>query len=170
MKRKKSICDNETKVYNVYKKAQAIGYRTFVGCKELRMIVLPKSCTILTEKAILDCPQLNTLVFKSQELHGDRASTWDLTWQNVITGCPKLHDIYLFAEDPEKVDFGIFEDLENIGNITLLVPCFCAQKYRNYEVEYTNIYNHYDKKKEKSWQRFKRIEEFDPVDFFEEDL
>ena len=91
----------------------------------------------------------------------------DLFWDNVITNCPKLQDIYLYAEEPSNISFGLFEDLGNIGDIILHVPCFCAQKYRQHEEEYINVANSDDKKYIKCWQRFKRIEEFDPIDFFE---
>ena len=163
---RKSMCSNETKVFFVSKRTKAIRYGAFVERKNLRMIVFPKTSSILYERAICDCPELDTLIFKSQELDGERVSHWDIIWQNVITCCPKLHDIYLYAENPEKVSFAIFEDLENLGDITLHVPCFCAHKYLEYGVEYFNWVG--NKKIVKSWRKFKRIEEFDPIDFIEE--
>jgi len=55
----------------------------------------------------------------------------DLYWGDVITNCPKLKDIYLYAENPENIAFGIFEKLDNMSEIVLHVPCFCAKKYRD---------------------------------------
>ena len=140
----------------------------FAGCNNLRTIMFPKSCRSLKEHAVTDCPNLETLVFKSQSLYGSRVCHWDMYYDNIITKCPKLQDIYLYAEDPSGIDFGIFEELDNIGDIVLHVPCFCAKKYRDYEEEFISFYDYNDKKYVKVWREFKRIEEFDPIDTFGE--
>ena len=140
----------------------------FAGCNNLRTIMFPKSCRSLKEHAVTDCPNLETLVFKSQSLYGSRVCHWDMYYDNIITKCPKLQDIYLYAEDPSGIDFGIFEELDNIGDIVLHVPCFCAKKYRDYEEEFISFYDYNDKKYVKVWREFKRIEEFDPTDMFGE--
>ena len=96
----------------------------------------------------------------------------------MITNCPNLKDIYLYAEDPRAVPYEIFKDLENIGDIVLHVPCFCADKYRNHGIKYIKqkpFCNRIPPEPEseddilyiKEWRRFKRIEEFDPMDFLE---
>jgi hypothetical protein len=42
---------------------------------------------------------------------------------------------------------------------------FVHRNIDQHEEEYINVGNSYDKKQVKVWQKFKRIEEFDPVDF-----
>ncbi len=75
------------------------------------------------------------------------------------------------------VPYEIFKHLENIGDIVLHVPCFCADKYRYHGVEYIRMkpfLNSIPPEPEseddvlcvKEWRRFKRIEEFDPIDVF----
>lgn len=143
----------------------------FCKCKYLRTLIL-RDC-LLEPNAIYACPALETIIFKGSAC-GERNSSWDIGWSHIITKCPNLQDIYLYTEDPSEVPFGLFKDLENIGEIVLHVPCFCAEKYRNYEIKYTqnNLeplepVNEDDIIDAKKWQRFKRIEEFDPVDFIE---
>ena len=155
---------NDRRVYAVPEGVSLIKQYVFAGCRHLQTITFPESCSTLKEHAIADCPVLSTLIFKSKTLDGSRVCHWDWTWDNIITECPKLQDIYLYAEDPSGIDFGIFSELDNIGDIVLHVPCFCAKNYRDYEEEYVSFYAPDDKKYEKVWKKFKRIEEFDPVD------
>lgn len=157
--------NHERFVYYVPSGTNSVKNGAFSNCKYLQQIVFPESCGIYTAGSVYGCPELDTLVFKSQAIDGEKVHHMELFWDNVITNCPKLQDIFLYAEDPDKISFGIFESLENIGDIVLHVPCFCAQKYRQHEEEYINVGNSYDKKQVKVWQKFKRIEEFDPVDF-----
>ena len=77
-------------------------------------------------------------------------------------------NIYLYAEEPEKIEFDVYGKLDNMNDIVLHVPCFCAKKYRDYEEEYCSMYDYNDKKYVKVWREFKRIEEFDPIDMFGE--
>jgi hypothetical protein len=156
---------NERKEYAVPEGVTQINDYVFGGCRNLTKITIPESCVTLKEHAITNCPDLETLVFKSKALTGSRICHWDLFWDNIITNCPRLQDIYLYAEDPSKICFDIFEKLDNIGDIVLHVPCFCAKKYREHETEYFNMYDQNDKQYVKEWIRFKKIEEFDPVDF-----
>ena len=78
------------------------------------------------------------------------------------------------------VPYEIFKDLENIGDIVLHVPCFCAEKYRNHGIEYIkqkpflNTIPPEPKSEDdvlfvKEWRRFNCIEEFDPIDVFGEE-
>ena len=146
----------------------------FCGCKYLKTLIL-RDCA-LESGAICDCPALETIIFKGYA-DGKTASSFDMFWNNVITNCPNLKDIYLYAEDPRAVPYELFKDLENIGDIVLHVPCFCADKYRNYGVEYIKqktFLNPIPPEPEseddvlfvQEWRRFKRIEEFDPIDVF----
>ena len=155
---------NDRRVYAVPDGVSLIKQYVFAGCRNLQTITFPESCSTLKEHAIADCPVLSTLIFKSKTLDGSRVCHWDLAWDNIITECPNLKDIYLYAEDPSGIDFGIFEELDNIGDIVLHVPCFCAKKYRDYEEEYVSFNDPNEKIYEKVWKNFKRIEEFDPVD------
>lgn len=157
--------NHERSVYHVPSGTNSIKNSAFSNCKYLQKIVFPESCVIYTTGSIFRCPELETLVFKSKAIDGEKVHHMDMFWDNVITGCPKLQDIYLYAENPSNVSFGVFESLENIGDIVLHVPCFCARKYQQHEEEYINVGKSYDKKQVKVWQKFKRIEEFDPVDF-----
>ena len=147
----------------------------FCGCKYLKTLIL-RDC-VMESRAICDCPALETIVFKGWA-GGTRVSSFDIFWSNVITNCPNLKDIYLYAEDPRAVPYEIFKDLENIGDIVLHVPCFCADKYRNHGIKYIKqkpFCNRIPPEPEseddilyiKEWRRFKRIEEFDPMDFLE---
>ena len=165
---------NDRREYVVPEGVESIWSHAFSKCRSLQQITFPESCDKLTVKAITDCPELNTLIFRSKSLEGARLCHWDLSWDNIITNCPKLKDIYLFAEDPRYVDFSIFERLENLCDIVLHVPCFSAKKYKEEEYEYvltdrfviitqSSTYN-METIKEKVWQKFKRIEEFDPID------
>ena len=147
----------------------------FCGCKYLKTLIL-QDCMMETH-AIYNCPALETIIFKGRAC-GERVSSWDIDWSHVITKCPNLQDIYLYAEDPREISFGLFKDLENLGDIVLHVPCFCAEKYRNHVI-YVDGYNNqwilsylepFEPANEddlKEWRRFKRIEEFDPIDFIE---
>ena len=86
-----------------------------------------------------------------------------------------FQDIYLFADDPSKVSFYIFASLENIDDIVLHVPSFSAKKYKEVEHDFVRVeegvlippsaYDDMEKTKVKVWQEFKKIEEFDPIDF-----
>ena len=146
----------------------------FCGCKYLKTLIL-RDCA-LESCAICDCPALETIIFKGCA-DGKTVSSFDMFWNNVITNCPNLKDIYLYAEDPRAVPYEIFKDMENIGDIVLHVPCFCAEKYRNHGIEYIkqkSFLNPIPPEPEseddvlfvKEWRRFKRIEEFDPIDVF----
>ena len=146
----------------------------FCGCKYLKTLIL-RDCA-LESGAICDCPALETIIFKGYA-DGKTVSSFDIFWNNVITNCPNLKDIYLYAEDPRAVPYEIFKDMENIGDIVLHVPCFCAEKYRNHGIEYIkqkSFLNPIPPEPEseddvlfvKEWRRFKRIEEFDPIDVF----
>ena len=146
----------------------------FCGCKYLKTLIL-RDCA-LESGAICDCPALETIIFKGYA-DGKTVSSFDIFWNNVITNCPNLKDIYLYAEDPRAVPYEIFKDMENIGDIVLHVPCFCAEKYRNHGIEYIkqkSFLNPILPEPEseddvlfvKEWRRFKRIEEFDPIDVF----
>ena len=154
-----------------------ISTRAFCGCKYLKTLIL-RDC-LLESGAICDCPALETIIFKGWAC-GTTVSSFDMFWHNIITNCPNLKDIYLYAEDPRAVPYELFKDLENIGDIVLHVPCFCADKYRNYGVEYIKqkpFLNPIPPEPEseddvlfvKEWRRFKRIEEFDPIDVFGDD-
>lgn len=154
-----------------------ISTRAFCGCKYLKTLIL-RDC-LLESGAICDCPALETIIFKGWAC-GTTVSSFDLFWHNIITNCPNLKDIYLYAEDPRAVPYELFKDLENIGDIVLHVPCFCAEKYRNHGIEYIKqkpFLNPIPPKPEseddvlfvKEWRRFKRIEEFDPIDVFDDE-
>ena len=149
----------------------------FCGCKYLKTLIL-RDC-LMESCAICDCPALETIIFKGWA-DGKTVSSFDMFWNNVITKCPNLKDIYLYAEDPRMVPYELFKDLENIGDIVLHVPCFCAEKYRNHGIEYIkqkSFLNPILPEPEseddvlfvKEWCRFKRIEEFDPIDVFGDD-
>ena len=149
----------------------------FCGCKYLKTLIL-RDC-VLESGAICDCPALETIIFKGWA-GGTTISSFDMSWSNVITKCPNLKDIYLYAEDPRMVPYELFKDLENIGDIVLHVPCFCAEKYRNHGIEYIKqkpFLNTIPPEPEseddvlfvKEWRRFKCIEEFDPIDVFGEE-
>ena len=146
----------------------------FCGCKYLKTLIL-RDC-LMESGAICDCPALETIIFKGWAC-GKTVSSFDIFWSNVITNCPNLKDIYLYAEDPRAVPYEIFKDLENIGDIVLHVPCFCAEKYRNHGIEYIKqkpFLNPIPPEPESEddvllvneWRRFKCIEEFDPIDLF----
>jgi hypothetical protein len=156
---------NSRNVYAVPDGVSLVKQYAFAGCRNLQTIIFPESCSILKEHAITDCPNLSSLLFKSKSLEGSRVCHWDWFYDNIITNCPNLKDIYLYAESPSDICFDIFERLDNIGDIVLHVPCFCARNYWNYEEEYTSIAYPSDKKYLKVWQKFKCIEEFDPMDF-----
>ena len=156
---------NERKEYTIPNGVSLIRQHVFTGCRNLQTITFPESCSTLKEYTISNCPNLSTLVFKSKALYGSRICHWDWFYDNIITNCPKLQDIYLYAEAPDDISFDIFERLDNIGEIVLHVPCFCAKNYWDYEEEYSSIEYPSDKEYIKVWRRFKRIEEFDPIDF-----
>lgn len=142
----------------------------FNGNPYLKKIIIPKSVTNIEEDPIVGCSNLETLIFMNDKL--GMFSGKDAMYAYSINplglnGSPRLKDVYLYADDPDEFGFGIFEGLENVGDITLHVPYFCSQRYRNYEVEYiTSDFN--NKKYIKSWSKFKCIEEFDPIDFLDE--
>lgn len=146
--------------YHVPYHTVTVKVSAFRECKYLRKLVFPKSCGIFSQNSIRGCPVLETLVFKGRGVYGWSGHSMSSWSGGAIIDCPKLQDIYLYAEEPDYVDFDVFARLENIGNIVLHVPCFCASKYRQYKEEGNHI---------KCWQKFKRIEEFDPIDFIEEE-
>jgi hypothetical protein len=156
--------NSKRSIYKVPHGTNIIKNGAFSNCKFLQKLVFPETCGEFTEGSICGCPELETLVFMSPGFDGEKVHHMDLFWGDVIRNCPKLQDVYLYAEDPEMVSFGIFENLENLASITLHVPCFCAQRYREHKEEYTNVGNFSDKKFIKSWLKFKCIEEFDPID------
>ena len=159
-------CDRSE--YLIPEGVREVNQYAFVGNRHLRTLIFPKSCCSLKEHAVTDCPNLETLVFKSQSLYGSRVCHWDMYYDNIINQCPNLKDIYLYAEEPEKIEFDVYGKLDNMNDIVLHVPCFCAKKYRDYEEEYCSMYDYNDKKYVKVWREFKRIEEFDPIDMFGE--
>ena len=159
-------CDRSE--YLIPEGVREVNQYAFVGNRHLRTLIFPKSCCSLKEHAVTDCPNLETLVFKSQSLYGSRVCHWDMYYDNIINQCPNLKDIYLYAEEPEKIKFDVLGNLDNMNDIVLHVPCFCAKKYRDYEEEYCSMYDYNDKKYVKVWREFKRIEEFDPIDTFGE--
>ena len=152
--------------YSIPEGVREVNQYAFVGNRNLRTLIFPKSCRSLKEHAVVDCSNLETLVFKSPVLYGSRVCHWDWFYDNIITKCLNLKDIYLYAEDPGKIEFDVFEKLDNMGDVVLHVPCFCAKKYKDYEEEYCSMYDYNDKKYVKVWRKFKRIEEFDPIDLF----
>jgi len=168
-------CGSERKEYVVPNGVDTIKEFAFTKCRDLQQITFPESCVDLTVNAITDCPELNTLIFRSKSLDGRRSCHWDMDWDDIITNCPKLKDIYLFADDPSKVSFYIFASLENIDDIVLHVPSFSAKKYKEVEHDFVRVeegvlippsaYDDMEKTKVKVWQEFKKIEEFDPIDF-----
>ena len=137
-------------VYTVPDGVSSVKQYVFAGCRNLQTIIFPESCSILKEYAITNCPNLSALLFKSKSLEGSRVCHWDMYYDNIITNCPNLKDIYLYAESPDGICFDIFERLDNIGDIVLHVPCFCARNYWNHEEEYASIVYLYDKKYKKS--------------------
>ena len=159
--------NHERSVYHVPSGTNSIKNGAFSNCKYLQKIIFPESCLMFTSGSVYGCPELNTLVFKSQAIDGEKVHHMEMFWDNVVKNCPKLQDVYLYAEDPDKISFGVFESLDNIGDIVLHVPCFCARKYQQHEEEYINVGNSFDKKYVKVWQKFKRIEEFDPIDLYD---
>ena len=161
---------NDRSTYQIPYGTQIIKYGAFSNCKFLHKLIFPETCGVITEGSICGCPELETLVLRNQGLDGERVHHMDLYWGDVITNCPKLKDIYLYAENPENIAFGVFEKLDNMSEIVLHVPCFCAKKYRDYEEEYCSMYDYNDKKYVKVWRKFKSIEEFDPVDFLEDGI
>ena len=151
-----------------------INSHAFSGCKYLKTLVL-QHCQ-MESCAIYNCPSLETLIFKGCASGTGFNSMW-YYWSNIISDCPNLKDIYIYGENPKCVSFSVLADLENIGDIVLHVPCFCAEEYKNYCIRGDEQYDiikdleaaHYPKINEEEyvWRRFKRIEEFDPVDFLE---
>ena len=136
----------------------------------LRRLIIPKSVNNIENNPILGCVNLETIIFKNDgfEMFTTKALTYAVginPWG--VCQLPGLKEIYLYADNPENIDFGLFDGLENIGEVTLYVPCFCAEKYSNYEVEYVSGLS-CSKKYIKAWRGFKKIEEFDPVDFIED--
>jgi len=127
--------NHERSVYNVPSGISGISNGAFGVCGNLKKIVFPESCEIFTSGAIFDCQKLETLVFKSHKIDGVKCFHWDDFISNVIANCPKLQDIYLYAEDPSKISFCVFEDL-CLSDIVLHVPRFCADKYRQREEEF----------------------------------
>ena len=157
--------NHERSIYIVPSGTYSIENGAFMVCKNLHKIVFPESCETFTSGAIFDCPELETLVFKSQIIDGMKVHHMDDLWENVITRCPKLRDIYLYAEDPSKISFGVFNDL-CLSDIVLHVPCFCAEKYRQREEAFFKFFTpRRTYTYIKCWQKFKRIEEFDPNNF-----
>ena len=143
---------------------------SFRECKYLKTLIF--NGDTLFESAIIDCPNLERLVIKSDSIDLRRFSSFDLYAGSPIENCPKLRDIYLFSKNPKKIDF-MFENLKGIENIVLHVPRSCADLYRDYDVKYTAIaLSSMDYREEviyrKSWQRFKRIEEFDAKDLMDD--
>ena len=151
-----------------------INSHAFSGCKYLKTLVL-QNCQ-MESYAIYNCPSLETLIFKGCAYGTGFNSMW-YYWTKIISDCPKLKDIYIYGERPKCVNFSVLADLENLDDIVLHVPCFCAEKYRNYCIRGDEQYDlikdleaaHYPDINEEDniWRRFKRIEEFDPVDFLE---
>ena len=120
--------NHERSIYNVPSGIKCITNGAFCVCENLHEIVFPESCETFTTGAIWDCPELETLVFKSQKIRGEKVHHMDMFVEQVITGCPNLRDIYLYAENPSKVSFCVFHEL-CLSNIVLHVPYFCAEKY-----------------------------------------
>lgn len=142
----------------------------FNGNLFLRKIIIPKSVRNIEEDSIVGCSNLETLIFMNDKfgMFSCKGAMYAYSINpSGLNGSPRLKDVYLYADDPNEFEFGIFEGLENIGDITLHVPCFCAAKYRNHEVEFCKFPNSQEKRKVKVWRRFKNIEEFDPIDFLE---
>ena len=143
----------------------------FNGNLFLRKIIIPKSVSNIEDNSIVGCGNLETLIFMNDkyEVFSVKDATYACSIDSFsLNGSPRLKDIYLYADNPDEFSFCIFEGLENMGDITLHVPCFCAAKYRNHEEEFCKFPNSQEKRKVKVWRRFKNIEEFDPIDFLEE--
>lgn len=143
----------------------------FNGNPYLRKIIIPKSVKNIEDDSITGCENLETLIFMNDmcEMFSVKDAMYACSMNSFsINGSPRLKDIYLYADNPDEFSFCIFEGLENIGDITMHVPCFSGVKYRHHEDVYYNFSNYQEKKKVKVWRRFKNIEEFDPADFLEE--
>lgn len=161
---------DERKEFSIPEEVTNIDENAFNGNPFLRRLIIPKSVNNIKNNPILGCVNLETIIFKNERFEMFTTKAWTYAvdinpWG--ICQLPGLKEIYLYADNPENIDFGLFNGLENIGEVTLYVPCFCAEKYRNYEVEYGSALSS-SKKCIKAWRRFKRIEEFDPVDFIED--
>ena len=133
----------------------------FCGNPFLRSVIVAKSVNNFMEHPFIRCDNLETIIFKSNciNMYTGRYAPFDgspLSMYNL----PRLKDIFLYAEKPEWVNFNLLR-LENIGDVTLHVPCFCKCLYWNFEE------TGYNAVKKKPYRMFHHIEEFDPVDFIE---
>ena len=161
---------DERKGFSIPEGVTNIDENAFNGNPFLRRLIIPKSVNNIENNPILGCMNLETIIFKNEKFEMFTCKAWTYAininpWGLCLL--PGLKDIYLYADNPENIDFGLFDGLENIGEVTLHVPCFCAEKYRNHEVEYGSALSS-SKKYIEAWRRFKRIEEFDPVDFIDD--
>lgn len=153
----------------------------FWECKYLKTIIIngaPHPCRVaagswitLFESAIIDCPNLERIVIKSDCISLCRFSSFNMYAGSPIVNCPKLRDIYLFSDSPQEVEF-IFLYLKGIENIVLHVPRLCAGLYRNYDVLFDTIQTSAIDDCDgvvsyKAWNWFKRIEEFDVKDLMD---
>ena len=143
----------------------------FYGNPYLRKVTIPESVKSSEEHPIQNCENLESIIFKNKSFRMFSCKDSEyIGWPVGMKGLPRLQDIYLYAEDPDVFCFDIFDGLENISDVTLHVPCSCKKLYQNYEVIYYfhDQYGSLCERKEYSFSKFKSIEEFDPIDFFEE--
>ena len=144
----------------------------FNGNPYLRSVTISESVDNFEEHPFVECINLETIIFKNKtyEMFSCKDAMFALSGYPLgMQELPRLRDIYLYAEKPDNLAFDLFEGLDNIGDVTLHVPCFCKQAYQDYELSY---HGYKDGRcldwKEKAYRKFYHIEEFDPVDFFEE--
>lgn len=135
----------------------------------LRSVTIPQSVKNIQNNPFVNCQNLETIIFKNKVC--DTFTCKDAMYAMSINpyglcALPHLKDIYIYAESPEEFPFSLFYGMKNIEDVTLHVPCFCAKKFKDYEIEYYN-YSSNERKCEKPWRKFKSIEEFDPVDFID---
>lgn len=170
--------ESERTVYETPKDVLEIFENAFTECKNLRVLIV--NACLWQSNAIDGCPNLETLIIKSEGAYASGYNSFNPIAPPVIRSCPKLQDIYLYCEEPENMN-DLFSQVDGLENIVLHVPCFCAKKYLEHlNVPYDDHYaakvnlppltdediRQFNENYPPAWRRFKRIEEFDPVDVF----
>jgi len=143
----------------------------FYGNCNLKCVTIPKSLKYFDISPFSDCDDLETIIFKNKSFRvfSDKDYTYFINGypNGVKTSLSNLKDIYLYAENPEDLSFSLFDTWEDLHEVTLHVPCFSKRAYQQYEVTFHCYEGHnYSEHKEKVYNRFSCIEEFDPADIF----
>lgn len=152
----------------------SIGQLAICNNEHLRTVTIPSSCVDFWSGAICNCQSLETLIFKNEHFffNSDCNHPFDFNddpGPHGLRQLPNLKDVYLYAKDPDEVS-QLFDGLYNMDNVVLHVPCFCANNFKKHMITTVDYEKGALSFRQGSYgNRFLGIEEFDPIDFIEDD-